>query len=67
MMKLEMIQPEIIPGFDVLKWKQETQERIYRETEGMTGEEVRDYLRKGSERFEKKMARYRAEMKKGTC
>jgi hypothetical protein len=45
MMRLEMIQPEIIPGFDVLKWKQETQERVYRETEGMTNKEVREYFR----------------------
>ena len=43
--------PEVIPGFDALKIKQELQERIYRETEGMTREEVREYLRQGSERF----------------
>ena len=46
----EMIQPEIIPGFDVLKWKRETQEQIFRETEGMTAKEVRDYFRLASER-----------------
>jgi hypothetical protein len=43
--------PEVIPGFDALKLKQELQERIYRETEGMTREEIREYLRLGSEKF----------------
>ncbi len=47
----KMVKPKVIPGFDVLKWKQETQEKIYRETEGMTREEVREYIRKGAEVF----------------
>ena len=42
---------DIIPGFDVLKWKQETQAEILRETVGMTDVEVREYFRKGSEEF----------------
>ena len=51
-MKLETNwQQDIIPDFDVLKWKQETQAEILRETEGMTREEVREYFRKGSEEF----------------
>ena len=57
-----MIQPVVIPGFDVLKWKQETQERIYRETEGMTREEVRAYFRKGSKEFQAEMKHRRAEL-----
>lgn len=51
MTTIKMLKPEVIPGFDVLKWKQETQEKILRETEGMTREEVREYIRQGAERF----------------
>ena len=47
----EYLYPDPIPGFDVLKWKQENQARIRRETEGMTDTEVREYFRKGSEEF----------------
>ena len=39
----------IIPDFDVLKWKQETQAEILRETAGMTREEVLAYFRQASE------------------
>jgi hypothetical protein len=39
----------VIPGFDVLKWKQETQAEILRETEGMTRTEVLAYFRQASE------------------
>ena len=52
--------PEPIPGFDVLKWKQKTQARILHETAEMTREEVREYFRKGSEKFQKECAEYRA-------
>lgn len=38
-------QQDIIPDFDVLKWKQENQARIRRETEGMTREQIRERLR----------------------
>ncbi len=41
--------PDMIPYFDVLKWKAETQAAILRETEGMTREEIRAYFRRGSE------------------
>jgi len=51
---LDMQQPQIIPGFDVLKWKQETQAQILRETEGMTDAEVREYFRQASERWEQR-------------
>jgi len=40
---------DVIPGFDVLKWKQENQARIRRETEGMTREQVRERLRQAVE------------------
>jgi hypothetical protein len=42
--------PDPIPGFDVLKWKQENQARILRETEGMTDEQIRERFRQASER-----------------
>ncbi len=41
--------PEPIVGWDMLKWKDETQAEILRETEGMTDEEVRAYFRRASE------------------
>jgi hypothetical protein len=40
----------VIPDFDVLKWKRETQAEILRETKGMTREEIRAYFRQASER-----------------
>lgn len=52
MIKHELAKPEIIDGFSVLKMKQEIQERILRETEGMTDEEVREYIRSGSEKLQ---------------
>jgi benzoyl-CoA reductase/2-hydroxyglutaryl-CoA dehydratase subunit BcrC/BadD/HgdB len=55
MTKLETFwYPEAISGFDVLKWKQENQARILRETEGMTREEVRERLRLAVERADKR-------------
>lgn len=47
----KIISPEIIPGFDVLRWKRETQEKNLRETEGMTREQVREHIRQGAEQF----------------
>jgi len=41
---------EIIPDFDVLKWKRENQARILRETEGMTNEQIRERRRQVVER-----------------
>ncbi len=52
--------PDVIPDFDVWKWKEETQAEILRETEGMTREEVREYFRTGSEEFQKELAQIRA-------
>ena len=48
--------PEPIPGFDVLKWKTETQARIYQETKDMTTEEWLEYLRQAGERAERRRA-----------
>lgn len=56
--------PEPIPGWDLMKWKDETQAAILRETEGMTDEEVREYFRKASERFDEDMKQRRAELAK---
>ncbi|MDR0329058.1 MAG: hypothetical protein LBI05_12275 [Planctomycetaceae bacterium] len=51
-----------IPGFDVLKWKQENQARIHRETEGMTDEQIRERFRQAVEQDK----RWRAERAKLT-
>ncbi|MGL4594773.1 MAG: hypothetical protein ACRCUY_08610 [Thermoguttaceae bacterium] len=62
MTTLDWIKP--IPGWDMLKWKDETQAEILRETAGMTGEEVREYFRKGAERFDNEMELRREELSK---
>ncbi len=56
MMKNEanFVWPEPIPGWDMLKWKDETQAAILRETEGMTNKEVREYFQKAVERGEQR-------------
>lgn len=58
---------EIIPDFDVLKWKQEVQMEIYETTKDMTSEEVREYFRKGSEEFQKEIAAIRARKQRETA
>ena len=59
MMKLETDwTSDVIPGFDVLQWKQENQARILRETEGMTREQIRERLRQAVERADKRRAEY---------
>ena len=63
MMKHELAQPQVIEGFSVLKMKQEIQAEIYRETEGMTNEEFRAYIREGAEKFRKEIECCRAERK----
>ena len=60
----EMVNPEIIPGFDVLKWKQEIQDQIYQDIKGMTTDEWLAYVRKGSEEFREEQKRSRAESQK---
>ncbi len=45
--------PKPIAGWDMLKWKDETQAEILRETEGMTDEEIRGYFRQASEELRK--------------
>jgi len=62
MTKLDLSKIKPIPGFDSLKWKRERQAEIYRETEGMTREEVREYFRKGSEEFQAEIKRRRTEL-----
>ncbi len=51
--------PEPMLDWDLMKWKDETQAEILRETEGMTREEVREYFRKGREEFRKELAEFR--------
>ncbi len=53
--------PEPIPGFDPVTWKRQVHADMMRETEGMTKEEIREYFRRESEKFEADMARIRAE------
>lgn len=64
MTKLKMIKPEVIPGFDVLKWKEETQLQIYEEIKDMSTEEVLTYFRQAGERFDKDMEERRKELAK---
>ena len=45
--------PEIIPGFDVLKWKQETQDQIYQEIKDLSDAEVVEYFRQAGEQGRK--------------
>ncbi len=52
--------PDVIPDFDVWKWKEETQAAIYEDIKNMTSEEVLAYFRKGSEEFQKELAQIRA-------
>ncbi|MCL2743090.1 MAG: hypothetical protein FWE67_04495 [Planctomycetaceae bacterium] len=40
----------VIPDFDALQTKADIQAEILRETEGMTGEEVREFFRQAAER-----------------
>jgi hypothetical protein len=61
MTKCKQPNPDIIPGFDVLKWKREVQNRIYQETKDMTTDEFLEYLRRGSERFRAEQRIRRAE------
>ena len=53
MTTLETLDPDIIPGFDVLEWKREIQARFYRATKDMTSDERLEYIRKGNERIRK--------------
>ena len=52
MTKIDWNNFPIIPDFDVLKWKAETQAEIYQEIKDMTTEERLAYFRKGSEEFQ---------------
>ena len=56
MTKIDWSKFPIIPDFDLLKWKQETQAEILRETEGMTDAEVREYFRQAAARAEQRRA-----------
>jgi len=51
MTKHKTVNPDIIPGFDVLEWKREIQARFYQETKDMTGNEFLEYIRKGNEQI----------------
>jgi hypothetical protein len=58
MTKLETMNTDIIPGFDVLAWKEKIQAEILEETKGMTREQIREYFRKGSEAFLAERSRF---------
>ena len=42
--------PDPIPGWDMVKWKDETQAEIYEEIKDMTIKEVLEYFHQASER-----------------
>ena len=67
MTKHEMTQPKIIPGFDALKMKQELQERVYRETEGMTDAEVREYINSRADEYWRRRAERKARQQKNAA
>ena len=50
MATLETLDPDIIPGFDVLEWKREIQEEFYQATKNMTSDEFLEYFRKRNEK-----------------
>lgn len=52
-MKHKVKNPHAIEGFSVLKMKQEIQDAINRDIEGMTREEILEYFHQGSERLRK--------------
>lgn len=53
-----------IPGWDLMKWKEETQAEIYEEVKDMTPEERIAYFRQGSEEFRKEQEQLHLELKK---
>ncbi len=53
-----MIKPQVIPGWDVMKWKDEIQLQIYEETKNMTSAESIAYFRQASERADRRRAEY---------
>jgi hypothetical protein len=57
-------QSEIVPDFDVLKWKAETQAEILRENEGKTDAEIRERLQRVGEWWQKERTRRRQEQLK---
>jgi len=61
MTKIDWTKYPPIPGFDSMKWKYETQRKIYEETKDMTWEEQRERLRKSAERFDEEQRLRRAE------
>ena len=57
----DWVWPDTIPGYDPVKCKREAHARIQRETAGMTDAEVREYFRRGEERFDAETKRRRME------
>ena len=51
--------PKPIPGWDLMKWKDETQLQIYEEIKDLTPEEVVKYFRQAGESFHKEVERRR--------
>jgi hypothetical protein len=46
MSKYELIEPQVIEGFRVLKMKEEIQAKIYRDIEGLDAEGTCEYFRR---------------------
>ena len=57
-------QSEIVPDFDVLKWKAEIQAEILRENEGKTDAEIRERLQRVGEWWNKERMKRRQETSK---
>ena len=55
------LDPDIIPGFDVLEWKRTVQEEFYQATKDMTSDEFLEYFRKRSEKRRETQKLRRAE------
>ena len=54
----------MMPDFDPIEMKRRIQAEILRETEGMTGAEILEFFRKGSEEFQAELRLRRAELAK---
>lgn len=64
MTQCETSMTQIIPGFSTLRMKQEQQDRVRRDTEGMTDAEIREHIANGAAEFWADIDRIRAEKTK---
>lgn len=55
---------EVIQDFDVLKWKNDIQLKIYQETKDMSSQESIEYFRKKAEHFDRDIAERRKRLER---